>query len=115
MEIMIIALFVVSILLIGISFFQRDHVKDIEQEVEHLSVSSMQEIYKLKKKVRVLEEEILQNDLELTDNESIDPQTLQRIILKHNQGLSTEAIARSEYLSEEEIGTILRKNERVLT
>lgn len=50
MEIMIIALFAVSILLIGVSFFQRDSVKDIEQEVEHLSVSSMQEIYKLKKK-----------------------------------------------------------------
>ncbi|MEK3807952.1 hypothetical protein [Metabacillus sp. SLBN-84] len=115
MEIMIIALFAVSILLIGVSFFQRDSVKDIEQEVEHLSVSSMQEIYKLKKKVRVLEEEILQNGLQLSDYDSIDPQTLQRIVLKHNQGLSTEAIARSEYLSEDEIRDILKKNERVLT
>lgn len=115
MEIIIIALFVVSILLIGISFFQRDQVKDIEQELDHLSVSSMQEIYKLKKKVRVLEEEILQNDLEISEDDSIDPQTLQRIVMKHNQGLSNEAIARSEYLSEEEIGSILKQNERVLT
>ncbi|PLR68139.1 MULTISPECIES: hypothetical protein [Bacillaceae] len=115
MEIIIIALFVVSILLIGISFFQRDQVKDIEQELDHLSVSSMQEIYKLKKKVRVLEEEILQNDLEISEDDSIDPQTLQRIVMKHNQGLSNEAIARSEYLSEEEIESILKQNERVLT
>jgi hypothetical protein len=115
MEIIIIALFVVSILLIGISFFQRDQVKDIEQELDHLSVSSMQEIYKLKKKVRVLEEEILQNDLEISEDDSIDAQTLQRIVMKHNQGLSNEAIARSEYLSEEEIASILKQNERVLT
>ena len=60
MEIAIIALFIVSIALIAFSYSQRDPMKDVEQELETLQLSAMQEIYKLKKKMTVLEEELCQ-------------------------------------------------------
>ncbi|MCY9393630.1 hypothetical protein MOF35_19735, partial [Bacillus haynesii] len=48
MEIAIIALLVVSIALIAFSYFQREPIKEVEQELETLQLSAMQEIYKLK-------------------------------------------------------------------
>lgn len=63
MEIAIIALFIVSIALIAFSYSQRDPMKDVEQELETLQLSAMQEIYKLKKKMTVLEEELLETNL----------------------------------------------------
>ncbi|BBP90725.1 hypothetical protein BsIDN1_43430 [Bacillus safensis] len=50
MEIAIIGLLVVSIVLIAFSYFQREPIKEVEQELETLQLSAMQEIYKLKKR-----------------------------------------------------------------
>ncbi|MGM7721120.1 hypothetical protein [uncultured Metabacillus sp.] len=119
MTVMIIILFIISIALIGISFFQRDNVKELEQELDHLQMSSMQEIYKLKKKMRVLEEELLQNDTPLKEDPKSASEDNQlntsRILAKYRQGMSIEAIALSEGTSVKEIRTIVEKNERVLT
>lgn len=115
---MIIILFIISIVLIGISFFQRDNVKELEQELDHLQLSAMQEIYKLKKKMRVVEEELLQNDTPLKDDTksfSNDELNTPRILTKYRQGMSLEALALSEGTSVEEIRSIVDKNERVLT
>jgi hypothetical protein len=119
MTIMIIILFIISIALIGLSFFQRDNVKELEQELDHLQLSAMQEIYKLKKKMRIVEEELLQNDVPLKeqakpyqDDERANPK---RILAKYRQGMSLEAIALSEASSVEEIRTIVEQNERALT
>jgi len=119
MTIMIIILFIISIALIGISFFQRDNVKELEQELDHLQLSAMQEIYKLKKKMRIVEEELLQNDTPLKqqnnsfqDDEKGNPT---RILAKYRQGMSLEAIALSEATTVEEVKLIVEKNERVLT
>ena len=62
-EIAIIALLVVSIALIAFSYFQREPIKEVEQELETLQLSAMQEIYKLKKKMTVLEEELLDSNV----------------------------------------------------
>lgn len=120
MTIMIIILFIISIALIGISYFQRDNVKELEQELDHLQLSAMQEIYKLKKKMRIVEEELLQNDVPLkeqTDSyeEQENKSNTSRVLAKYRQGMSLEAIALSEASSVEEIRLIVEQNERVLT
>lgn len=59
MEIAIIVLLSISILLFFFSFFQRDRTKEVEKQVENFSISLMQEIMKLKKRVNILEEELM--------------------------------------------------------
>ncbi|MFY4776342.1 hypothetical protein [Metabacillus sp. RGM 3146] len=119
MVIVLIILLVISILLFGASFFQRDKVKELEQEFEHLQLSAMQEIYKLKKKMRVLEEELLQNDVQLTKSpntdDEIDAQVIKKVMAKYQNGMTLEAIAQSENLTMLEVRTIVKNNERVLT
>ena len=68
-EIAIIALLVVSIALIAFSYFQREPIKEVEQELETLQLSAMQEIYKLKKKMTVLEEELLDSNVVVRQTE----------------------------------------------
>jgi predicted Holliday junction resolvase-like endonuclease len=121
MTIMIIILFIISIVLIGISFLQRDNVKELEQELDHLQLSAMQEIYKLKKKMRVVEEELLQNDTPLKEQSKTNSEDNQanpntsRILAKYRQRMSIEAIALSEGTTVEEIRALVEQNERVLT
>ncbi|MDR4281823.1 hypothetical protein FO523_22510, partial [Bacillus subtilis KCTC 1028 = ATCC 6051a] len=73
MEIAIIGLLVVSIVLIAFSYFQREPIKEVEQELETLQLSAMQEIYKLKKKMKVLEEELLETNIVVRKHSEIDP------------------------------------------
>ncbi len=50
---------VIAIALFILSFFMNDKFEGLEAELEHLSVSTMQDTYQLKKKIKVLEEEVL--------------------------------------------------------
>ncbi|GAB4073443.1 hypothetical protein GCM10028778_09540 [Barrientosiimonas marina] len=59
----IIAITVMAVVLLILSFFMNDKMADLESELEQLSISMMQENYQLKKKVSVLEEELLTDDL----------------------------------------------------
>ncbi|MCA1031745.1 hypothetical protein LCL95_11990 [Bacillus timonensis] len=59
MEIAIICLLTISIVLFIISFFAKDKLKEIEKQVDSLSLTLMQESYQIKKKMKVLEEELL--------------------------------------------------------
>ena len=62
MDTIIIILLSTSILLFIISFFQKDKTKQLEKELEELSFSVLQENYQLKKRMKVLEEELLMED-----------------------------------------------------
>jgi hypothetical protein len=64
MEKAIIILFSISILLLLFSFIKRDKVKYLEEQVEQLSLSLLQETYQIKKKIKVLEEELLISESE---------------------------------------------------
>lgn len=48
-----------SLLLLLISFFQKDPYKELKEEIEQLTLQQVQELYQLKKKVKILEEELL--------------------------------------------------------
>lgn len=116
MEIAIAVLFIASIVLIALSYFQRDSIKEVEQEVETLQLSAMQEIYKLKKKMTVLEEELLDTNFvaNQTNLAHIDQHTVNQIISKYNNGMSEEAISKAEHVSVEDVRAIIKDNVRVL-
>lgn len=62
LETAIIGLFSFSIVLLVLSFFKKDKYKELESQIETLTMTVMQENYQLKKKMKVLEEELLGND-----------------------------------------------------
>jgi hypothetical protein len=65
MQYTIIGLFSFAIFLLILSFFKRDKVKDLEEQVEQLSLTIMQENYQIKKRIKILEEELLFHDDDL--------------------------------------------------
>ena len=52
-------LVIVSLVIIGLSFFQKDSVKELEEEFEQLSMDVVQDKYKIERRMKVLEEELL--------------------------------------------------------
>jgi predicted Holliday junction resolvase-like endonuclease len=59
----IITIIVIAVVLFILSFFMDDKIAQLESEVEQLSITTMQETYQLRKKVKVLEEELLPENL----------------------------------------------------
>jgi uncharacterized protein YigA (DUF484 family) len=55
----LIVLISLSILLFVLSFFKKDRVTELEKQMEALTIQMMQENYQLKKRLKVLEEELL--------------------------------------------------------
>jgi len=53
---------VIGLVLLAVSFFKEDSIKQLEDQIEGTSVTVMQELYKVKKKIRVLEEELMINE-----------------------------------------------------
>ncbi|MFD2046073.1 hypothetical protein ACFSTA_12210 [Ornithinibacillus salinisoli] len=60
-----ITIIIVAIALFVVSFFLTDKFEKLESELEQLSISTMQETYQLKKKVKILEEELLTEDMSM--------------------------------------------------
>ncbi|MDQ7860781.1 hypothetical protein RCO48_05960 [Peribacillus frigoritolerans] len=55
--------FSLAIVLLIISFFGKDKVAKLEEDFEQMTLTYMQDIYQLKKKVKILEEEfVIQDD-----------------------------------------------------
>lgn len=60
----IITVIVVAVILFILSFFMDDKIAQLESDVEQLSITTMQETYQMKKKIKILEEELLPEELE---------------------------------------------------
>ncbi|RKQ37797.1 hypothetical protein [Oceanobacillus halophilus] len=58
-----IAIVLVGVVLFALSFFMNDRLEDLESQVEQLSITTMQDTYQMKKKIKVLEEELVPDDL----------------------------------------------------
>lgn len=58
-----IAIIIVAVVLFILSFFMNDKFEDLESQVEQLSISTMQDTYQMKKKIKILEEELLPEDI----------------------------------------------------
>ena len=59
---LLLVLIVIGLVLLAVSFFKEDSIKQLEDQIEGTSVTVMQELYKVKKKIRVLEEELMMDE-----------------------------------------------------
>lgn len=110
MEYTIITLISISIFLFIISLFKKDRNKEVELQIENFSITMMQEIYQLKKKIKVLEEEILigQDESYFTTNKITKINyDRDKILSLYEDGLSDNEIEQLSGLSREEINNIL--------
>lgn len=112
MEYTILSLLVVTILLILLSLLKKDRSKQIEEQIEQLSITYLQEIYLLKKKIKILEEEILATSsgklfhANTGGNQKVD--LLSEVIEYYEAGYSENKIAELTTLSEHEVHNLLR-------
>ncbi|MBU8905717.1 hypothetical protein [Desertibacillus haloalkaliphilus] len=114
MELIIITLFIASCLLFVLSFIKKDRSKEVENQIENFSITLMQEIYQLKKKVRILEEEILVGHEEKYLSNTYPPtETLkQEVNDYYDSGYSIEKIAELTSLAEHEVESLLHNEKQ---
>jgi hypothetical protein len=119
MEYTIIGLLSFAILLLLLSFSKKDKLKVLENQVEQLSINVLQDSYQLKKRMKILEEELLIHDEVLNkpsptkQTEFIQPKDSnyknerERIFSLYKRGLSYDEIAKKSTLTTEEVRIIL--------
>lgn len=111
----------VSIIFIGVvlfigSFFMDDKYKQLEDQFEQFSISTMQDTYLMKKKIKILEEELLTDDIQQSTFDNVPPSLknkpllIQKVYHLHQQGYSTDAISKQTDLNNHDIQTILNNN-----
>jgi len=103
-----------AVVLFALSFFQRNKYKDIQKEVEELSLQFLQETYQLKKKIKILEEELLIDDSlnphgnpRVSEAAGVNEIIKNQVIALHHQGTSLDRIAAQSSLSVEQVREIL--------
>ncbi|GGB29293.1 hypothetical protein F3157_00060 [Virgibacillus dakarensis] len=108
----LITLIAVAVVLFVLTFFMNDKFDDLESQFEQFSISTMQDTYQLKKKIKILEEELLAedmaNDIQPQQRMGIKPLLIQKVHALHEQGYSTETIAKQTELNSSDIKAILR-------
>jgi DNA-directed RNA polymerase specialized sigma24 family protein len=114
-EYTMIALVFLSLLLLILSFFAKDKIKALEEQIDQLTMSFVQETYQLKKKLKVLEEELLMSDEDITEivrkkalNDSVQLER-EQVLSLYKQGLSYEQIAKETSLTTEEVRMMLQQ------
>jgi DNA-directed RNA polymerase specialized sigma24 family protein len=118
MEYTLLALVFLSLLLFTVSFFAKDKLKTLEEQIDHLTMSFVQETYQMKKKLKVLEEELLMSDEDVMEivrkkafNDSLEMER-EQVFALYKQGLSYEQIAKKASLTTEEVRMILQQHLR---
>ncbi|WHY95959.1 hypothetical protein [Peribacillus simplex] len=120
METLIILLFSLAIVLLIISFFGKDKVAKLEEDIEQMTLTYMQDIYQLKMKVKILEEEfVIQDDIvppikdkstaNSNDIEPIHEILKSQVLSLYSQGLSLEQIARQSSLTKEQTISVIEQ------
>ncbi|WP_064091494.1 helix-turn-helix domain-containing protein [Rossellomorea aquimaris] len=116
MDLLLLGLLGISILLFVLSFFQKDRYAAIEKEVEELSMNVLQENYQLKKRLRILEEELMMDGgIQMKKSSSskkapIHEVVKNQVIALHQQGISLDQIAKQSALSITDVKQILSKH-----
>lgn len=110
---MIFALFAViaiAVILFILSFYMNDKFEELEGQLEQLSISTMQDTYQIKKKVKILEEELLVDNFPSTMQQTYDqkPLLIQKVFDLHQEGYSIEEISKQTKLSNNDVHAILQ-------
>ncbi|MDP9740120.1 hypothetical protein [Peribacillus frigoritolerans] len=120
METLIVLLFSLAIVLLIISFFGKDKVAKLEEDLEQMTLTYMQDIYQLKKKVKILEEEfVIQDDpvpsvkdqstVTSNDIEPIHKILKSQVLSLYSQGLTLDQIARQSSLTKEQTISVIEQ------
>ncbi|MCM3712886.1 hypothetical protein M3202_02245 [Alkalihalobacillus oceani] len=108
MEVAIIILFSLAIVLFLLSFFRKDSSKKLEQELETLSLTHLQDMYQIKKRLAVLEDELLISQQRSPfQKKSRSHQLMQEVIALYEQEMSSEEIATATGLTADEVERLL--------
>jgi len=59
MLITIITILVIGVILFILSYFMNDRIEEVENQLEQFSITTVQDVYQMKKKIKILEEELL--------------------------------------------------------
>jgi hypothetical protein len=112
----IISLFVLAALLFALSFFLKDPYKELREEIDQLTIQQIQDLYQIKKKLKVLEEELLVNDTPLEKQSSFNTGKTQiHDIIKNQvwslaqQGMDINQIAKQSSLTNKEVQEIINE------
>jgi len=108
-------LIAVAIVLIIISFFMNDQFSELEKQIEQFSISTMQDTYQIKKKIKILEEELLTENISETvmpTNPALanKPLVIQKVYHLYQQGYSFTEIAGQTDLSDNDVQAILKNS-----
>lgn len=110
----ILILVALAALLFGLSFFLKDPYKELREEIDQLTIQQIQDLYQIKKKLKVLEEELLVNDSILEKQSSFTSGKKQiHDIIKNQvwslaqQGMDINQIAKQSSLSNQEVQEII--------
>ncbi|EIJ78870.1 hypothetical protein PB1_14969 [Bacillus methanolicus PB1] len=117
MEWIFAGLLIFSVLLLLISLFISDPLKKIREEIDELSMQQIKELYQIKKKLKILEEELLISDEDIKkaftkpnipkEKKEIHAIIRNQVLLLAQQGLSIEQIAKQSSLTVDDVNTIL--------
>ena len=105
-----IAIIAIAVILFILSFFMNDRFESLESQIEQLSISTMQDAYQMKKKIKILEEELLTNstDTQQAASRDFQPLLIQKVYELSQQGYSPKDISKNTDLSVHDIQTILK-------
>ncbi|WP_102027020.1 hypothetical protein [Salirhabdus sp. Marseille-P4669] len=111
----LITLIVVGIVLFVLSFFTNDKIKDLEDQIDDLSVTTLKESYQLKRKIKILEEELLTDfitenvELPTLPPEEKLPPVYKQIKKMHEVGFTIDQIANNTTLKPYDVRAILHQ------
>ncbi|GIN19996.1 MAG TPA: hypothetical protein DEO65_03905 [Bacillus bacterium] len=114
----IIILLSASLLLFIISFFQKDKTRELEEEMEELSMTLLQDHHNLKKRIALLEEELLlekqivyptSNANKMEEDRPVVHEVLKNQVLAlHQQGIDLQRISKQSSLPPETVRKIIK-------
>ncbi|MGM9929695.1 MAG: hypothetical protein ACI35P_17290 [Bacillus sp. (in: firmicutes)] len=120
MEVLIIILLLIAIVLFLLSFVKKDRISNVENTIDELSLQHVQDIYQLKKRIRVLEEELLTLD---SLNEPVQPVSSEKstvgvnkilesqVLALYQQGLTINDIIQRSALTKDEVMTVIENSQ----
>lgn len=116
---MFLTLFSVALVLYILSFFTKSRIQDLEEQIEEISLNTIQETYQLKKKMKVLEEELLieeetgsfyKENVPRASNESDGGSVGHKVLTLYQEGYTTKEIAEKTSMKEHDIFVTLRQH-----
>ncbi|WP_449621309.1 hypothetical protein [Robertmurraya sp. Marseille-Q9965] len=110
-------LIVLAILLLILSFFLKDPYKELKNELDQFSMQQIQDMYQLKRKIKILEEELLIDESGFQTPPVFSHSNKKEIhaILKNQvwslakQGLTIDQIAKQSSLSPDDVQAIINE------